>query len=60
MRLISNHELARLNERELSVLFHAMSLALANTKRETPERTNAPASLENISRARAILYGCRP
>ncbi len=60
MKLISTHELARMNERDLSHLFRVMSLALAGTKRETPERRNTLASLENISRARAVLYGRRP
>ena len=60
MKLISNHELACLNERDLSALFRVTSLALAGTKRNTPERRNGLASLENIMRARAMLYGRRP
>lgn len=55
MRLISNMELHRLTEKELSSLFHKVSQALVTTKRETPERRNALGSLENIARARASV-----
>jgi hypothetical protein len=55
MRLISNMELHRLTEKELSSLFHKVSQALVTTKRETPERRNALASLENIARARSFV-----
>ena len=54
MKLISNHELQRWSESELSALFCTVSKELVRTKRESPERRNALASLENISRARAM------
>ena len=54
MRLISNFELHRRNEKELSALFCQVSKGLVRTKRGTPERRNALASLENIARARAV------
>ena len=53
MKLISNFELHRHNEKELSALFGHVSKGLVQTKRHSPERRNALASLENISRARA-------
>ncbi len=52
MKLISNHELHKQSESELSALFCAVSKGLVRTKRGSPERRNALASLENISRAR--------
>lgn len=54
MRLISNHELQRWSESELSALFCKVSKELVRTKRGSPERRNALASLENINRARAL------
>jgi hypothetical protein len=61
MKLISNHELARYSDSELSALFHSVWVSLVRTTQGTPERRNALASLENISRARSNrLYGCRP
>lgn len=53
MKLISNYELQRRTESELSAMFRQVSQGLARTKRHTPERRNALATLENISRARA-------
>lgn len=53
MKLISNFELHRHNESELSVLFSQVSKGLVRTERHSPERRNALATLENISRARA-------
>jgi hypothetical protein len=55
MRLISNIELYRLTEKELSGLFHKVSQALVTTRPESPERRNALASLENIARQRASV-----
>jgi hypothetical protein len=55
MRLISNIELYRLTEKELSSLFHKVSQALVTTKPESAERRNALASLENIARRRASV-----
>lgn len=52
MKLISSHELQKRSESELSALFCTVSKGLARTSRESPERRNALASLENIARAR--------
>ena len=61
MKLISNYELQKKSYSELSALFCAVSKNLVRTRRETPERRNALASLENISRARARrLCQCKP
>ena len=54
MRLISASELFHRSENELSALFYTVSKSLVRSERETPERRNALASLENISRARAF------
>jgi hypothetical protein len=53
MKLITNHELHQRSESELSALFCTVSTGLVRTRRESPERRNALASLENISLARA-------
>ena len=61
MKLISNHELQKWSENELSALFGTMSKNLVRTKRGSPERRNTLASLENISRARAAkMQRCAP
>ena len=52
MKLISAYELHRRSANELSALFGQVSKGLVLTQRGTPERRNALASLENISRAR--------
>ena len=52
MKLISNHELHHRSECELTGLFRRVSQELVRTRRGSPERRNALASLENISRAR--------
>lgn len=52
MRLVTKMELDNKTEPQLSALFRAVSLNLVRTRRGTPERRNALASLENISRAR--------
>ena len=52
MRLISAYELHRHSASELSALFGHVSKGLVLTKRDTPERRNALASLENIARER--------
>src|ERR1039457_7445275 len=54
MKLITNHELQELTERELSALFCTVSQGLVRTRRESPERRNSLASLENISLARTV------
>jgi len=53
MKLISRFELDRRSNNELSALFCRVSKDLIRTKRGSPERRNALASLENIARARA-------
>lgn len=61
MKLISNHELQKRSDSELSALFCTVSKGLVRTERGTAERRNALASLENISRARtARMSGCPP
>jgi hypothetical protein len=61
MKLISNHELQRRSESELSALFRTVSEGLVRTRRRTPERRNGLASLENIGRARAErMSTCQP
>jgi hypothetical protein len=53
MKLISNFELQRRNDSELSALFGQVSKGLVRTRRHSPERRNALASLENIAHVRA-------
>ena len=60
MRLMVNYELHKRNEKELSALFGHVSKRLCTTGRGTPERRNALASLENISRVRAQKLAVRP
>ena len=61
MKLICNHELQKHTPNELSALFCTVSKGLVRTKRGSPERRNALASLENISRARAArMHTCAP
>ena len=61
MKLISTHELSRCSDSELAALFHAVWIGLIRTTRGSPERRNALASLENISRARSSRQvECRP
>jgi len=61
MKLISAFELHRRSANELSVMFGQVSKGLVLTRRGSPERRNALATLENISRARAQRYGeCGP
>jgi len=55
MKLISNHELQKRSESELSILFRKVSEGLVRSSRGSPERRNALASLENISRTRAFV-----
>jgi hypothetical protein len=54
MKLISNHELQKRSDSELSALFTQVSRDLVRTQRHSPERRNALASLENIARMRAL------
>ena len=59
MKLVSNHELQKRSESELSILFRKASEGLVRTSRGSPERRNALASLENISGARAFVMSAR-
>ena len=54
MKLISSHELQTRSESELSALFCTVSKGLIRTKKGSPERRNALASIENINRARSL------
>ena len=54
MKLIVKSGLAKYSENELSALFIEISRGLAQTERQSPERRNALASLENISHARMM------
>ncbi len=56
MKLITSVELSNKTETELRGLFGMVSKALVQTERDTPERRNALASLENINR---VLNGMR-
>lgn len=47
-RLITRFELAALGDAELHALYRDLFNALARSNRETPERRNALASLENL------------
>jgi hypothetical protein len=60
MKLVLNFELHNRNEYELSAMFSHVSKGLVLTERNTPERRNALASLENISRARVQRMAMRP
>lgn len=53
MRVMTTWELESRDERQLSALFRAVSERLVSTRRGSPERRNALATLENIGRARA-------
>jgi len=54
MKLFTTYELEKRSDSELSALFRAVSQGLVRTAKGSPERRNALASLENISRARAV------
>jgi hypothetical protein len=54
MKLLVSHELQKRSDSELSALFCTVSQGLVRTMRGSHERRNALASLENISRARAV------
>jgi hypothetical protein len=51
MKLISNYELNKYSDSELSALFCTVSTGLVSTQRGSAERRNALASLENFTRA---------
>lgn len=60
MRLISNSELAKRSEGELSALFATVSKKLVRSEQGSPARRNALATLENINRAQAARWrACR-
>ena len=50
MKLITRFELAARSKDELKGLYRAAFNALVQSEKDTPERRNALASLENISR----------
>ena len=58
MRMMTRSELAGRNEGELAALFGAVSKKLVLTGRDTPERRNALATLENINRERLAKMCC--
>ena len=60
MKLISAFELHRRSENELSALFGHVSKGLVLTGRGSPERRNALATLENITRERRRKMVARP
>lgn len=59
MRLMTRSELSGRNENELAELFQSVSKNLARTRRDTPDRRNGLATLENITRARLALLCSR-
>lgn len=54
MKLISTYELDQRSESELVTMFKSVSQDLVRTRRESAERRNALASLENITQARVM------
>jgi hypothetical protein len=60
MKVLSSHELQKRSDSELSALFRTVSQGLVRTARESPERRNCLASLENISRQRAARIAAGP
>ncbi len=61
MKLISNYEVNKYSDGELSALFCTVWTGLVRTQRGSAERRNALASLENITRARrARSMACEP
>lgn len=55
-RIITESELAKKTDIELSALFRKVSREIANSKIGSAERRNALVSLENISRAMRTRY----
>ena len=56
MRLMTSSELSGKSKNELRGLFSKVSLFVVMTERDTPERRNSLATLENISRAMCISF----
>jgi len=56
MKLITDIDLTSRTDAELAVLFHMASQALAVTDPGTPGRRSVIASLQSISRARAVRH----
>ena len=50
MRLITNFELATKSQNELLAILRECYISLAMSSKESPERRNALASIENIQR----------
>jgi hypothetical protein len=59
MKVITAAELFHKTERELSALFTAATIVLAQTHSGTAERKNVLATLENVERARARVMARR-
>lgn len=60
MRVITDNDLAARSDSELAVLFHVVSQALTQAQPATEQRKRVIASLQNISRARAVRhYQCK-
>ena len=60
MKLITSVELSKRTEAELRALFGMVSKVLVQTERDTWERRNALASLENISRTLNAMRAAKP
>ena len=56
MRLISNCELAKHNQHELSALFAEVAKKLVRSPKGSAARRNALATLENINRAQCARH----
>lgn len=60
MNLITDYDLAGRTDVELALLFHMVSQALGHTRPGSPDRDKVIASLQNISRAKALRQAqCR-
>jgi len=55
MQLITTYELKGRTEIQLNAIFAAATCAMVRSNPQTPERRNALATLENITRARITL-----
>lgn len=56
MRVITDNDLATRSDAELAVLFHMVSQVLATTEPQSDRRRRVVASLQNISRAKAVRH----
>lgn len=60
MKLITRSELKQHSESELARVFRSVSARLVSTEKDSPERRNALATLENIQRERAQRLAFKP